>query len=71
MHKLIVEYNCQIRTVILGEGITSRSNERDPNRWKEELKKLHSNILSAIKILVYDSLSTHSLLDNKFDTVLL
>jgi len=28
MHKLINEYNCQVRTVILGEGITSRSNER-------------------------------------------
>ena len=26
MHKLISQYNCQTRVVILGEGITSRSD---------------------------------------------
>jgi LmbE family N-acetylglucosaminyl deacetylase len=29
MHKLIRETNCETRVVILGEGITSRSDNRD------------------------------------------
>ena len=27
INKLITEYNCKVRAVILGEGITSRSNK--------------------------------------------
>ena len=34
MHKLISEYDCTIRTIILGEGITSRADERDPGLWE-------------------------------------
>ena len=35
MHRLITEYGCRIRAVILGEGITSRSNDRDTELWKK------------------------------------
>ena len=38
MNKLITEYNVKTRVVILGEGITSRSETRDIGEWKEELK---------------------------------
>ena len=62
-------FDCNIHIVILGEGITSRDNLRDIIKREKELNKHHSNILSAKKILGYDSLSTHSLPDNRFDTV--
>ena len=71
MHKLISEYNCQIRTVILGEGITSRSDERDPERWKEELKNHRHNIEEARKIIGYESVAIYDFPDNRFDTVAL
>ena len=35
MHKLINEKKCTIRVVILGEGITSRSDKRKPEQWSE------------------------------------
>ena len=37
MHKLIKQFNCKIKVVILGEGITSRSDARDVKKWKKEL----------------------------------
>jgi len=33
MNKLINEYSCSIRAVILGEGITSRSEKRETETW--------------------------------------
>jgi LmbE family N-acetylglucosaminyl deacetylase len=71
MHKLISEYNCQIRTVILGEGITSRSDERDPERWKEELEKHRQNIEQARIAIGYESVGIYDFPDNRFDTVAL
>lgn len=71
MHKLICEYNCQIRTVILGEGITSRSDERDPERWKEEMKKHRKNIEQARIAIGYESVGIYDFPDNRFDTVAL
>ena len=47
IHKLIKEHNCKVTAVILGEGITSRSNERDPEKWSEELKTHRLNIEEA------------------------
>ena len=69
MHKLISEYNCQIRTVILGEGITSRSDERDPELWKEELKKHRQNIEQARIAIGYESVEVYDFPDNRFDTI--
>mgnify|MGYP006084240547 CR=1 FL=1 len=71
MHKLISEYNCQVRTVILGEGITSRSNERDPELWREELKKHRQNIEQARVAIGYESAGIYDFPDNRFDTVAL
>ena len=71
MHKLISEYNCQIRAVILGEGITSRSGERDPERWKEELKIHKQNIELARTAIGYESVGIYNFPDNRFDSVAL
>ena len=69
MHKLINEHNCKVRAVILGEGITSRSNERDPEKWSEELKTHRLNIETARKAIGYESVGIYDFPDNRFDTV--
>lgn len=69
MHKLINEHNCKVRVVILGEGITSRSNERHPDDWSEELKIHRLNIETARKVIGYESVGIYDFPDNRFDTV--
>jgi len=71
MHKLINEQNCFIRTVILGEGITSRSDNRDVEKWKDELGKHRSNIHTAAEKIGYKSVGIYDFPDNRFDTVAL
>ncbi len=69
MHKLINEQNCQVRAVILGEGITSRSDKRDTESWAKELKKHRQNIESARKVIGYESVGIYDFPDNRFDSV--
>lgn len=59
----------KIRVVILGEGITSRSDSRDIKSWENQLKKHRQNIEDAKNILGYHQLSCHQLPDNRFDHV--
>ena len=47
MHKLIHEFDVEAHVVILGEGITSRAEQRDTELWKKELEKHKSNIKEA------------------------
>ncbi len=69
LNKLVTQYNSTIKVVILGEGITSRSDERNPEKWENELKKHRSNIKSAQQTIGYQELSIHQLADNRFDSV--
>ena len=69
MYKLINIYNCKIRVVILGEGITSRSDFRDTKKWRQELKIHKDNIQQASKSIGYDSVGIYDFPDNRFDTV--
>ncbi|MBW1293895.1 PIG-L deacetylase family protein [Aquimarina litoralis] len=69
MHKLIKECNCAIRTIILGEGITSRSDKRDPKLWEDELKKHRQNIEDARAAIGYESVGVYDFPDNRFDSV--
>ena len=71
MNKLITEYEVIVHVVILGEGITSRSDNRDPELWKKELAIHNANIKSAQKAIGYQSVNLYSLPDNRFDTVAL
>lgn len=71
MHKLIKEQNYNVRTVILGEGITSRSDKRDIEKWKAELEKHRSNILSAASYIGYESVGIYDFPDNRFDSIAL
>ncbi len=71
MNKLISEYGITAHVVILGEGITSRSEERDVEKWKEELAIHKQNIQNAQKAIGYQSLAVYDFPDNRFDTVAL
>ena len=69
INKLVSEYNCICRALILGEGLTSRSESRNPGLWQKELKNHKKNILDASKFIGYESVITHDFPDNRFDSV--
>ncbi|MCS7077533.1 MAG: PIG-L family deacetylase [Bacteroidia bacterium] len=71
IHHLVQFANAQVQVVILGEGITSRSDVRDREKWERELQIHRNNIYSAQKILGYQELSIYDFPDNRFDTVAL
>ncbi len=71
MHRLIRHHGCTIRVVILGEGLTSRADHRDPAAWEQELAVHRSNIETARAAIGYHSVSAHDFPDNRFDTVAL
>lgn len=69
MNRLILDFNCTIRAVILGEGITSRAETRDIDLWKEQLMKHKKNIEEARKSIGYESVGVYDFPDNRFDGV--
>lgn len=69
MYHLNKEYSCETRVVILGEGITSRSDKRDVEKWEKELKIHRENIRNAQKAIGYGSVGIYDFPDNRFDTV--
>lgn len=71
MNLLINEYGAKVHVVILGEGITSRSDQRDMEKWKAELEIHKQNIYNAQKHIGYQSVSIYDFPDNRFDTVAL
>lgn len=68
MHKWIREENVTTHVVILGEGITSRSDVRNVDDWKDVLEKHHQNMYSAAKIIGYHSVKSYNFSDNRFDS---
>lgn len=71
MNRLIKESNVTTHVVILGEGITSRSDERDSKKWEAELAIHKANIKNAQKSIGYHSVSIYDFPDNRFDSVAL
>lgn len=71
IHRLINYFSCKVRCVILGEGITSRSEDRNTKKWERELKIHRSNIVEAQKSIGYHSVGIYDFPDNRFDTVAL
>lgn len=69
MNKIINEYNVDTHVVILGEGLTSRSDTRDTNKWEIKLKIHKENISNAQKAIGYQSNSIYDLPDNRFDSI--
>lgn len=68
MHKLIKDQGAKVHVIILGEGITSRSDTRDIVKWKEVLEEHHRNIKAAGRHIGYESIHTYNFSDNRFDT---
>jgi LmbE family N-acetylglucosaminyl deacetylase len=71
MNRLIHEFGIKTHVIILGEGITSRSDSRDVSLWKEELAKHKANIAKAQEAIGYHSVCIYDFPDNRFDTVAL
>jgi LmbE family N-acetylglucosaminyl deacetylase len=69
MNRLINEFNCKVRVIILGEGITSRSEQRDAEKWKEELNVHRANIKNAQECIGFESVGIYNFADNRFDSV--
>lgn len=69
IHRLIKDFGCRVRTVILGEGITSRADSRDTAKWQQELKIHRENIKTAQTIIGYESVGIYDFPDNRFDTI--
>lgn len=69
MNKLVAAYGVTTHVVILGEGITSRSDQRDADAWKAELETHRKNIHAAKDCIGYHSVSIYDFPDNRFDDV--
>lgn len=68
INKLVNSYGCEIKVVILGEGITSRGNQMKNNN-KKDLELHKADIKKAKSIIGYQQLEYYNLPDNRFDTV--
>ncbi|WP_448699650.1 PIG-L deacetylase family protein [Mucilaginibacter sp. AW1-3] len=69
MNRLVSDYGVSTHVVILGEGITSRSDVRDTTLWNEQLNIHRANIYNAQKAIGYQSVSIYNFADNRFDSV--
>lgn len=68
MHKLIKEESVRTHVIILGEGITSRSDVRYPQKWEKELAIHRANIEKARREIGYDFVQVYNFSDNRFDS---
>ena len=68
IHRLVREYDCIVKVLILGEGITSREQIRDIERWKIELEQHGKNIFQAKSVIGYQEISVCDFPDNRFDS---
>lgn len=71
MNRLIEIGSISSHVLILGEGITSRAENRDTNRWHKELEIHRSNIHKAKELIGYHGVSVYNFPDNRFDTIAL
>ena len=71
IYRLINDLGCKVRAIILGEGITSRSEQYDVEKWEDELRTHKTNIESARQLIGYESVGIYDFPDNRFDTVAL
>jgi LmbE family N-acetylglucosaminyl deacetylase len=62
---------CDVYTLILGEGITSRNKKRDRTERENEIAELGNQAEDANKILGVKEVYTYDFPDNRFDTVAL
>lgn len=68
MHGLISKCGVTVHVVILGEGITSRSESRNIYADKDILNLHHDNMRKAAEIIGYHSENSYGFSDNRFDS---
>lgn len=69
IHRLVQREACEARAVILGEGMTSRADERVPDDWQDQLTKHKENLKRAAQCVGYSSTGVYDLPDNRFDSI--
>lgn len=67
--KKLTAKGCQVNVLILGEGITSRSNVRDPESDKIQLEKLRQNCHQANQTVGVKNVVMKQYPDNRFDSI--
>lgn len=71
INRLVIEYGCEARALILGEGITSRGDRRSRTEWQKALKIHKANIENARQFIGYRAVHALDFPDNRFDTIAL
>jgi LmbE family N-acetylglucosaminyl deacetylase len=69
MNFLIRNHNVCSHVIILGEGLTGRSETRDTDIWREELKIQKKDAAKAKDEIGYHTMNFYDLPDNRFDTI--
>jgi LmbE family N-acetylglucosaminyl deacetylase len=65
----LINEGAEAMTLILGEGVTSRDDKRDVKSRASECNQLKLQSITANKVLGINQVSSHSLPDNRFDSV--
>ena len=69
LHRFIHTQGHQVRVVIMGEGLTSRQQQRDPSLCQTQLQELHQQARAAANVLGIQELKQYQLPDNRFDSL--
>jgi len=65
----LINEGCEVYTLILGEGKTSRDEERQVQNKKDEIAELSNEIQNANSIIGIKKVFVESFPDNRFDSV--
>lgn len=65
----LVDEGAEVHTIILGEGMTSRDDERDVSKREDDLTLLKDHARKANDIIGVESVMFGELPDNRFDAV--
>lgn len=65
----LVKEGYEAFTLLLGEGITSRDEKRDREKWGQEIDELKKQIHKTNEIIGVKEIFTYDFPDNRFDTV--
>jgi len=69
INRLVQEYDCLVKVLILGEGITSREPIRNTEKCCLELEQHKKNIFQAKSTIGYQEISIYDFPDNRFDSI--
>lgn len=69
--KKLTERGADVRTLILGEGKTSRDNQRNREKRESDIGELREEVIEANKIVGVTDVHVMDFPDNRFDTVAL